>query len=124
MDLKPFCDLTDFNKDNANVLLNLSFSVSDWSKNNYDDSKLLKINDFKVILTLETYDTYGLKKRKFCAIYYSEKLNIILVCFSSTQFFTEWIDDFDIRQTTAEFIPKEYNIFLHKQHYNFYNTLV
>ena len=123
MDLKPFGILNEFNKDNAKVLLNLSFSVSDWSKNNYDDSKLLKINDFNTILTLKSHDTYGLKNRNFCAIYYSQKLNTILVCFSGTEFLSEWLDDFDIRQTNAEFIPKEYNIFLHIQHYNFYNSL-
>jgi len=123
MDLKPFNNLTEFNKDNAKVLLNLSFNVSDWSKHNYDDSELLKINEFNLISSLKTYDTYGEKNRKFCAVYYSEKLNILIVCFAGTEFFTEWLDNFDIRQTKPHFIPVEYNIFLHIQHYNLYNTL-
>ena len=123
MDLKPFDNLTEFNKDNAKVLLNLSFSVSDWSKHNSDDTTLPKINDFNLISTLKTHDTYGLKNRKFCAIYHSEKLNILIVCFSGTEFLSEWLDDFDIRQTKSEFIPEEYKILLHIQHYNFYNTL-
>ena len=52
MDLKPFDNLTEFNKDNAKVLLNLCFSVSEWSHHNYNDSVLPKINDFNLILTL------------------------------------------------------------------------
>lgn len=56
MDLKPFENLTEFNKDNAKVLLNLSFSVSGWSKHNYDDTTLPKINEFNLISTLKTHD--------------------------------------------------------------------
>ena len=48
---------------------------------------------------------------------------MLIICFSSTEFLTEWIDDFDIRQTKSEFIPGEYKILLHIQHYNFYNSL-
>ena len=48
---------------------------------------------------------------------------MLIVCFSGTEFLTEWLDDFDIRQTKSEFIPEDHKILLHIQHYNFYNTL-
>ena len=121
--ITPFKDLSVFEKENAKSLLNLSFNISDWSRNNYDDSKLPIIENFQIVSTIETYDTYGLKKRKFCAIYYSLKFNMLIIVFSGTVYFSEWIDDFDIRQTQPEFVSKELNIFLHLQHYNFYDYL-
>ena len=68
MDIDSFANLKDFNKNNAKTLLDLSFNVSNWSQNNSDDSVLPKINNFILIKTLNTHDTYGLKNRKFCVL--------------------------------------------------------
>ena len=123
MDIDSFANLKDFNKNNAKTLLDLSFNVSNWSQNNSDDSVLPKINNFILIKTLNTHDTYGLKNRKFCVLYYSQSMNTVIITFSGTVFISEWLDDFDIRQTKPIFIPENYNILLHLQHYNFYNYL-
>ena len=124
MQINKFEDLTKFDKQNAKSFLELSFAVSDWSVNVHDDDTLLpKIPDFELKKTFKCYDTYGFTYRKFGVIYYSEKLNMALVSFSSTQFVSEWIDDFDFRAAHPSNITTDDKFFVHIQHYNLYNSL-
>ena len=122
MNIHPFKKLQKFDKENAKTLLNLNFSVSSWSGNNADDKTLPLIDDFELKRTFKCYDTYGLTDRKFCVLYFSNKLNIMIISFSGTEFISEWIDDFDFRQISPSSITIDENILVHVQHYNLYNS--
>lgn len=115
-------DISKYNKDISKTLLNLNISVTSWTRDK-DDSNIPLINDFEIIGKLNIYDTYGLKNQKLSIVYYSEKLNMIIISFAGTTQLTEWLDDFDARQTTPSSIINDESYKVHLQHYNMYNSL-
>jgi hypothetical protein len=121
MDIVPFEDLKKFHFQNAKSFLVISFAISNWSAT-ADDKNLPNIPKFELIKTFSCYDTYGFKYRKYGALYFSNELNMALISFSGTEFTSEWIDDFDCRQTNPSAITNDVSIFVHLQHYNIYNS--
>ena len=120
MEIVPFENLKDFHFNNAKAFWNISIQISSWSRNN-DDKLLPIIPKFNLIKTFLSYDTFGFTQRKFSALYKSEELNMLLVSFSSTQFTSEWLDDFDIEQTKPDFCNNK-DILVHREFYYMYHN--
>lgn len=118
--IQKFYTLDKFNKNNAKILLDINFSVSEWS---FKNTPLLNVDKFNIIKTFKAYDTYGGIYRNFAVFYYSKILNIGIVSFSGTEFKTEWLDDFDFRQVNPVSITKDNKIYVHIQFYKIYDSL-
>ena len=115
-------DISVYNKDIAKTLFSLNINVTSWTENK-DDSNIPLINDFEIVGKLNTYDTYGMKKQKLSIVYYSKKLNMIIISFAGTTRLSEWLDDFDARQTSPVDIINDESYKVHLQHYNMYSSL-
>jgi len=115
-------DISVYDKDIASTLFFLNIDVTSWTLDK-DDSNIPTIVDFEIIGKLNIYDTYGMKKQKLSIVYYSKKLNIIIISFAGTTKLSEWLDDFDARQTSPIAITTDDIYKVHLQHYNMYNSL-
>jgi len=114
--------ISEYNKDIAKTLLYLNKSVTDWTCDK-DDKNIPIIKDFEIIGKLNVFDTYGLKNDKNSIVYYSKNLNMIIISFAGTTKISEWLDDFDFRQTSPLDIINDDKYKIHIQHYNMYNSL-
>jgi predicted lipase len=118
--IQSFYSLEKFNKNNAFSLLTLNLAISAWSGT---DSPLPEVENFELKNTFKCLDPYGQVYRNMIALYYSKKLNMIIVSFSGTEYLTQWIDDFDFRQVNPSNITSDKQIFVHIQMYNIYNSI-
>jgi triacylglycerol lipase len=102
IDLPPptigaFTSLSTFNKQNA-----YAFMVSDLQTTKFSacgGEEKVPVG-FEITSVIKGFDKYAKEERIFAIVYYSSRLNMVLITFSGTVFFSEWFDDATFRQVS------------------------
>lgn len=119
--IQPFQNPQIFNQENAYGFLVASLNATRFSA----CKELIKIpTGFEVIGYIPGFDKYGNTNRNFSIVYYSSLLNMIIVSFSGTIFFSEWFDDASFKQVPPLLLGS-YQIgdLVHDGFYDIYTSL-
>jgi hypothetical protein len=119
--IEPFQNPQTFNQQNAYGLLVASLNATKFSA----CKQIIKIpTGFEIIGYISGFDKYGDVDRNFSVIYYSSLLNMIIISFSGTIFFSEWFDDASFKQVPPLLLGSyQVGDLVHDGFYEIYITL-